>query len=190
MRPPPQVCLSNSLYIFYTLLTFPLLSYSLITGSLRTGNAQGQNLTSSRLLKTTLAGWKARLDPINASILLPLLNTAAARFVATNQLLLPCLAMGPVSQVDHSVGAEGNVSAISGVFPSSQPSRFALLPLPMSTHAMSVDTRSKLGKQRVTQIDDDEDDEASAPAHLRSTTEQLGMFSSFSEAFAFTFINQ
>ena len=186
----PGMPFEFSLYILH-FANFPPLTYSLITGSLRTGNAQGQNLTSSRLLKTTLAGWKARLDPINASILLPLLNTAAGRFVATNHLLLPCLAMGPVSQVDHSqVGAEGNVSAISGVFPSSQPSRFALLPLPMSTHAMSVDTRSKLGKQRVTQIDDDEDDEASAPAHLRSTTEQLGKFSSFSEAFAFTFINQ
>ena len=84
--------------------------------------------------------------------------------------------MGPVSQVDHTVGAE--VSAISGVFPSSQPSRFALLPLPMSTHAMSLDTRSKHAKQRVMQLDDDEDDEASAPA-LRSTTEQLGKLSSF-----------
>ena len=142
------------------------------------GNAQGQGLTSSRLLKTTLAGWKARLDPINASILLPLLNTAAARFVATNHLLFPCLATGPVSQVDRTHGAEGNgntsVSAISGVFPTSQPSRFALLPLPMSTHAMSIDPRSKQAKQRVTQMDDDDDDETSAPAHLRSTTEQLG----------------
>jgi hypothetical protein len=137
----------------------------------------------SRLLKTTLAGWKARLDPINAELLIPLLQVAAARFAATNHLLLPCLqapaaakggsSKDPSSSSSSSADAPAP-NAISGVFPSAQPSRFALLPLPMSTHFQSTawGERSSKGAKKQRGPEAPDDDEV-VGASL-SATETLG----------------
>ena len=139
----------------------------------------------SRLLKTTLAGWKARLDPINAELLVPLLQVAAARFAAANHLLLPCLqapsaakgsgsGSGSDGKDSSPPAADSPSSAIAGVFPAAQPSRFALLPLPMSTHFQSTawGERSKgTKKQRPESTADDDDGVVGASL---STTETLG----------------
>ena len=95
-------------------------------------------------LRECAAGWRARLDPINAEILVPLLTAASEQFALKNHLLLPGLRKPkevPVSANAVAVSSSSslaainsNASAISGLFPVTAASRFSLLPLPMSTH--------------------------------------------------------
>lgn len=99
-------------------------------------------LEGSRSLSRCLSGWRARLDPINAEILTPMLTAASEQFSQKTHLLLPGLqrhrdgaAPVPVAAASSSQAAmNSNASAISGLFPLSASSRFSLLPLPMSTH--------------------------------------------------------
>jgi hypothetical protein len=84
-----------------------------------------------------MASWRAKLDPINAEILTPLLRAASVQFAAKTHLLLPELrqpketAAIPPSPLTAS---SSNASMIGDLFPSNPARRFALLPLPMSTH--------------------------------------------------------
>ena len=95
------------------------------------------------VLRDCAASWRARLDPINAEILMPLLTAASEQFALKNHLLLPGLRVPkviPVSDIavafpSSSMAAiNSNSSAVSGIFPVAAASRFSLLPLPMSTH--------------------------------------------------------
>ena len=93
-----------------------------------------------------MAGWKARLDPINAEIMIPLLVAASDQFAIKNHLLLPgvkqpkgvLLSVPNVSTSSSSSSSlaaiNSNASAVLGLFPTTAASRFSLLPLPMSTH--------------------------------------------------------
>ena len=95
-------------------------------------------------LRECAAGWRARLDPINAEILMPLLTTASEQFALKNHLLLPGLRKPKeipvsvnavaVSSSSSLAAISSNASSISGLFPVTAASRFSLLPLPMSTH--------------------------------------------------------
>lgn len=101
-------------------------------------------LEQSTALQQCLTGWRARLDPINAEILTPLLTAAADDFSRKTHLLLPGLkeikaapALAPpaTTSSSSSTGVVNNsASAVSGLFPLNAASRFSLLPLPMSTH--------------------------------------------------------
>lgn len=101
-------------------------------------------LEQSTALQQCLTGWRARLDPINAEILTPLLTTASDDFSRKTHLLLPGLkefqaapALAPpaTTSSSSSTGVVNNsASAVSGLFPLNAASRFSLLPLPMSTH--------------------------------------------------------
>lgn len=96
-------------------------------------------------MQRCLEGWRARLEPINAEILTPLLIAATEQLSRRTHLLLPGLkkpkASVAAAQVathtppsSSSVAANSNASVISGLFPPTAASRFSLLPLPMSTH--------------------------------------------------------
>jgi hypothetical protein len=97
-------------------------------------------LEVSRSLSRCLSGWRARLDPINAEILTPMLTTASEQFSQKTHLLLPGLRRHREGTVavpaasSSQAAMNSNASAISGLFPLSASSRFSLLPLPMSTH--------------------------------------------------------
>ena len=103
-------------------------------------------LQESRTLRDCMAGWKARLDPINAEIMIPLLVAASDQFAIKNHLLLPgvkqpkgvLLSVPNVSTSSSSSSSlaaiNSNASAVIGLFPTTAASRFSLLPLPMSTH--------------------------------------------------------
>jgi hypothetical protein len=99
-------------------------------------------LEQSTALQQCLTGWRARLDPINAEILTPLLTAASDDFSSKTHLLLPGLkeikvapALAPPATTSSSTGVVNNsTSAVSGLFPLNAASRFSLLPLPMSTH--------------------------------------------------------
>ena len=97
-------------------------------------------LEASPSLSRCLSGWRARLDPINAEILTPMLTAASEQFSQKTHLLLPGLKRHregavPVAHASSSQAAmNSNASAISGLFPLTASSRFSLLPLPMSTH--------------------------------------------------------
>jgi hypothetical protein len=101
-------------------------------------------LEQSTALQQCLTGWRARLDPINAEILTPLLTAASDDFSRKTHLLLPGLkeikaapALAPLATTSSSSSAgvvNNSASAVSGLFPLNAASRFSLLPLPMSTH--------------------------------------------------------
>lgn len=101
-------------------------------------------LEQSTALQQCLTGWRARLDPINAEILTPLLTAASDDFSRKTHLLLPGLkeikaapALAPTATTFSSTPAgvvSNSASAVSGLFPLNAASRFSLLPLPMSTH--------------------------------------------------------
>lgn len=101
-------------------------------------------LEQSKALQQCLGGWRARLDPINAEILTPMLATASDDFSRKTHLLLPGLkevkaapVIAPPATTSSAVSAgvtNSSASAVSGLFPSNAASRFSLLPLPMSTH--------------------------------------------------------
>ena len=92
----------------------------------------------SPVIRQCLQGWRARLEPINAEILTPLLITATEQLSLRTHLLLPGLKKPKVQVASHtppsSSAASSNASVISGLFPPTAASRFSLLPLPMSTH--------------------------------------------------------
>ena len=171
---------------------FDLLVCEALSARLAPTTGAAASTAAPRLLKTTLAGWKARLDPINAELLMPLVLAASARFANSTHLLLPCLAAPPTPKdrrADQSLTATAadNVpgsaaTAIAGVFPTAQPARFALLPLPMSTHAAWSDRGQggvgKKPRQAQPAEDDDADAVGALPARSTTSTGMTGLMSS------------
>ena len=101
-------------------------------------------LEQSKALQQCLTGWRAKLDPINAEILTPMLTAASDDFSRKTHLLLPGMkefkavpVVAPPATISSSGSsgvANNSASAVSGLFPLNAASRFSLLPLPMSTH--------------------------------------------------------
>jgi hypothetical protein len=99
-------------------------------------------LAVPKTLRICMAGWRARLDPINAEILVPLLVTASEQFSSKSHLLLPGLRQPkeittptPIDLTSSTpLASDSNATAIFGLFPPTPACRFSLLPLPMSTH--------------------------------------------------------
>ena len=82
-------------------------------------------------LKGCQAGWRARLDPINAELVLPLVRAAAALFASKTFLLFPGVLPGAATPAAPAAEED----AVAGIFSAAQPCRFSLLPLAMATHS-------------------------------------------------------
>lgn len=105
------------------------------------GVATRCGVTVPKPLTICMNGWKSKMDPINAELLAPLLSEGARSFAAKTYLLLP----GHISPSKTpkqftstaDVGSCNMSSSSDSTFFSNtvqQTSRFALLPLPMSTN--------------------------------------------------------
>jgi len=112
------------------------------TGAARTEQSLLQGLMDLRVASAALGrcsvavqavdesrrAWERMLDPINAQLMLPLLWTAADAASSQYYLLFP----GNFSPA-HAEAKQLSETALQGVFSSSRSSRFALLPLAVST---------------------------------------------------------
>lgn len=103
-------------------------------------------VTAPRGLRVAQQGWAARLDPINAQLLGPLLQIAARTFSARSFLLFPGVrALGSgSSSASAAASAAAEEDAVAGIFASgvgvgsqrdrdAAPCRFSLLPLAISS---------------------------------------------------------
>lgn len=93
-----------------------------------------------------ISGWQSHLDPINAELLLPLLYASAETYASKIELLIPRVAPGRSSSPVDSAARNSTTPLVSpgdipkemvGVFPSKFSHRFGLLPLSISSQAMS-----------------------------------------------------
>ena len=107
--------------------------------------------TAVRNLKKCTSDWADAIDPVNAQLLLPLVEAKAALYLSRAHLLFPGIresstgdgsTSGQESSIHnfHSQLSTSNAmsSVVEGVFTSSASSRFSLLPLPMNSASKAV----------------------------------------------------
>lgn len=112
--------------------------------------AERCRVTAPSGLKACQAGWRARLDPINAELFAPLLRVAAALFATRTFLLFPGLCTLPAPVAAPATRGPGHEEdAVAGIFAPTQPCRFSLLPLAMATHSHLGHSERKAGQDAV-----------------------------------------
>lgn len=89
------------------------------------------------------------IDPINAQLLMPLMVMRSSEFLSRAYLLFPGLREGQPSlsssSPSSSSSAESSSSdAVSGIFVNSSTSRFSLLPMALTSSAVSSGAQSSL----------------------------------------------
>jgi len=107
-----------------------------------------------RPLSTCLAGWKGKMDPINAELLAPLLAEGVKIFSSKTHLLFPgrtappkAKAPGGSTAITTGLSAGTSDASSASVFfaphRAGEVSRFGLLPMPISTHAQGAWAKEK-----------------------------------------------
>ena len=104
-------------------------------------SAMQRSAVAAQAIEECRRAWERLLDPINAQLMLPLLWTAASAASSQYYLLFPGHA--PPAQEPSTPASE---AALRGVFSTSRSSRFALLPLAVSTTSSRQVSRTHVAR--------------------------------------------
>ena len=87
-----------------------------------------------------LEEWQDIVDPVNAQLLIPLLETRSKTCISLSHLLFPgmrSLESGGVEKIPGESSQTNSSSAVAGIFPDTVTSRFSLLPMALASSGSS-----------------------------------------------------
>ena len=116
-----------------TQVIFDLLVCKGIFGNL-TSDVKSVSASLSKL-KIQIEDWQDILDPVNAQLIVPALETKTSDYLSRVHLIFPGLRKSLSTNLTSGSSSQPatSSSAVEGVFTSSISSRFSLLPLPMTS---------------------------------------------------------
>ena len=128
-----------------TQVIFDLLVCKGIFGNL-TSDVKSVSASLSKL-KKQIEDWQDILDPVNAQLIVPALETKTSDYLSRVHLIFPGLRKSLSTNLTSGSSSQPatSSSAVEGVFTSSISSRFSLLPLPMMTSSSSSSQGSRVG---------------------------------------------